>query len=721
VPHSFRAFLYSKHAFEVNTFVVKLRKHFFVMNRINLLNIMFHKKILFPQLVLIILFSFSTTTFGKAAITLVNLNSAGVGLNDTTPVTPVGGNNGTTLGEQRRNALLYTAELLSVILHSDVTIEIGVSFDNLGGTSTSAPLAEAGPNTYHYDFTNALNELTWFPQPLANKLLGSDLAPASSCISDSRAINFCYDVSASFNSLIDTTSALANSTWYYGFDAPTQTDIAVASQFDLVTVALHELLHGMGLISLIDLSNGDFLFSTAENQFLPDRYSILIGRDGVTPSNLGDMNNAQRLQAIAADGSVFWDGTLAANQASGVQDGTLNGKPLMYTPNPVEQGATLSHLDTSFTPDETLEPFYTIATHDISVAAGMLADMGWGALANLSVSIAPSSNPAPINQSTNYQLAVSNLGAQTAPETAVLYTLPANTSFVSASPAVCTNETTQVSCSLGSLASEQTSTLTLTLAHSATGTLSHSVEVYGNIVDSQPTNNTASLSITASNLIPNLQANAGENTNGIAGESVTIDATGSSIVSGSISDYTFELVNGSGGTITETATGQADVALPSDGSNVVIKVTVEDRDGNSSSDFVTVSVNARPSVEAGEDQTVSSGVSVTLTGTGSDSDGSVASYLWQQTSGTTVTLNSPNDSTTTFTAPSGSTTLVFTLTVTDDQGVTNSDTISVAVNAPASSSGGGTISLAVLVLLLLLQVTYLVSQRQKRTYCSVNS
>ena len=47
----------------------------------------------------------------QAAATIVinNLNAAGVGFNDPTPALPVGGNPGTTLGDQRLFAFTYAA------------------------------------------------------------------------------------------------------------------------------------------------------------------------------------------------------------------------------------------------------------------------------------------------------------------------------------------------------------------------------------------------------------------------------------------------------------------------------------------------------------------------------------------------------------------------------------------------------------------------------------
>ena len=45
--------------------------------------------------------SAALVSHAAATITIVNANEPGVGFNDPTPALPVGGNNGTTLGQQR--------------------------------------------------------------------------------------------------------------------------------------------------------------------------------------------------------------------------------------------------------------------------------------------------------------------------------------------------------------------------------------------------------------------------------------------------------------------------------------------------------------------------------------------------------------------------------------------------------------------------------------------
>ncbi len=91
--------------------------------------------------------------------------------------------------------------------------------------------------------------------------------------------------------------------------------------------------------------------------------------------------------------------------------------------------------------------------------------------------------------------------------------------------------------------------------------------------------------------------------------------------------------------------------------------------------------NQSPVANAGPAQTVEAGSSVTLGGSGSDPDGSIVSYAWTQTGGTSVALLDATRSTATFTAPEVVTleTLMFRLTVTDDDGAAASDTVGVAV------------------------------------------
>ena len=87
-----------------------------------------------------------------------------------------------------------------------------------------------------------------------------------------------------------------------------------------------------------------------------------------------------------------------------------------------------------------------------------------------------------------------------------------------------------------------------------------------------------------------------------------------------------------------------------------------------------------PIANAGSDQSVEPGALVTLDGSASsDSDGSIVSYLWEQSSGPDVTLSTDVESIVTFTFPdvTETTELVFELSVTDDAGNVSSDEVNI--------------------------------------------
>ncbi len=99
----------------------------------------------------------------------------------------------------------------------------------------------------------------------------------------------------------------------------------------------------------------------------------------------------------------------------------------------------------------------------------------------------------------------------------------------------------------------------------------------------------------------------------------------------------------------------------------------------------TTSANVAPTANAGVDKTITLPTnSVVLAGTGTDTDGTITGYLWTKISGpTTGTVTGPNLASTTATG------LVqgvykFELKVTDNGGLTDTDTMQVTVNPPAN-------------------------------------
>ena len=89
---------------------------------------------------------------------------------------------------------------------------------------------------------------------------------------------------------------------------------------------------------------------------------------------------------------------------------------------------------------------------------------------------------------------------------------------------------------------------------------------------------------------------------------------------------------------------------------------------------------------AGSDQTVDAGSQVSLDGSGSiNTNGDVAAYFWEQTSGVAVNLDDEESISPSFTAPNESTTLNFDLTVYDLDGNESTDSVTITVIASAGT------------------------------------
>ncbi len=112
-----------------------------------------------------------------------------------------------------------------------------------------------------------------------------------------------------------------------------------------------------------------------------------------------------------------------------------------------------------------------------------------------------------------------------------------------------------------------------------------------------------------------------------------------------------------------------------------------DTDGDGTPDCIDP-VLLPPVADPGPDRTVDSDASVTLDGSGSyDPDGTLVSYLWEQTEGQEVVLTDATTPYAQFVSPTvaaGSILMTFSLTVTDNDGLSSSESVNVMVNASTS-------------------------------------
>ena len=281
------------------------------------------------------------------------------------PPRPVGGNPGTTIGQQRLNAFQAAADKWGATLSSAITIRVHAIWTALTCTATSAVLGSAGPTEVWRDFSNAPVANHWYGKALANAISGIDQDSATA------------DISANFNVNLGNSGCLTGIHFYLGLDANHGGNV------DLVTVLTHEFAHGLGFLTFTNGQTG------AQFNGAPSIWDDFL-LDNSTNKTWTMMTNAERAASAINTGHLVWNGgnvTSAIPQILQVKGSSFvgadaQGRGLLYAPSRFQSGSSVSHWDTSMFRNQLMEPaINSDLTHEVTppqdLTFSLLKDIGW--------------------------------------------------------------------------------------------------------------------------------------------------------------------------------------------------------------------------------------------------------------------------------------------------------------------------------------------------------
>ena len=268
-------------------------------------------------------------SFRYAPATQWGYTYAAPATNVTTGVTPKSANlekqstininylNAASFPEWAKKELQAAVDIWAANFQSKVTITIDATWSS---SQASAVLGSARPGGYFAGFSGAPDSSLWYPSALANALAGKDL--------DLRNPEMIINVNS-------------RGSWNRRGDGSPTTQ-----EYDLKSVFIHEMGHGLGFLSN-DSYDSYLGFGSIEQPTPFDAYAqTLDGR------RLADIPSPSLELGKALRSTLVWSGGQGIAANGGV-------KPLLYTPSTYEDGSSVSHLDEKTFADNPLDRVMT--------------------------------------------------------------------------------------------------------------------------------------------------------------------------------------------------------------------------------------------------------------------------------------------------------------------------------------------------------------------------
>ena len=247
-----------------------------------------------------------------------------------------------------KNAFQQAVDIWASMITSNQTIKIDAYWQALGENV----LGSAGPTNFYADYDGMYQSNTYYPICLAEKMMNSELNDATQ-----------PDIIAFFNSEAD---------WYYGVDGNTPSGL-----YDLTTVVLHEICHGLGFVGSITVEDNKGYWGWGDQKtFAFD--NLLVDDANQSIMDVSAYPNAStNLKDVLCGAPLYFNGPIT--------NASYGDKIKLYTPTTWSEGSSVYHLDRIFEDTNNTLMLHSINTqtsiHDPGpVVLAMLKDIGWNSI-----------------------------------------------------------------------------------------------------------------------------------------------------------------------------------------------------------------------------------------------------------------------------------------------------------------------------------------------------
>jgi hypothetical protein len=246
-------------------------------------------------------------------------------------------------------AIKYAAEIWEYLISSSVPIYLKVSWEVLDKTT----LGSCGATSYYHNFEGAPLRNTYYPVAVVEKITGKEISGSGN-----------PDMIARFNSTIP---------WYNGTDGKTPNN-----RYDLVSIVLHEITHGLGFNGFIRANTTQKTASYGLTDDFPAVYDCFV--ENTSGNKLTDAafytNYSNDLYKTITSGSLYSGGPVTVKWG--------NARSRLYAPATYSSGSSIYHLnDLTYTYGNINALMTSSAGKGEAIhspgplTSGMLADIGW--------------------------------------------------------------------------------------------------------------------------------------------------------------------------------------------------------------------------------------------------------------------------------------------------------------------------------------------------------